>query len=73
MFKNLKKNLITVFITNQTKQKWRMHNKLLPIYIKFVEGYPALLIFDRYLAIADLHIGYEISERENGIQCEGLL
>jgi len=67
MFKNLKKNLITVFITNQTKQKWRMRNKLLPIYIKFVEGYPALLIFDRYLAIADLHIGYEISERENGI------
>ncbi|MDP8022970.1 MAG: metallophosphoesterase [Nitrososphaeria archaeon] len=44
-----------------------MRDHVLPNYLKFVEGYPAILIFNKYLAIADLHVGYEISERERGI------
>ncbi len=41
--------------------------KLIPSFVKFVQGYPALLIFNKYLAIGDLHIGYEVVKREEGI------
>ncbi len=44
-----------------------MHNHVFPNSIKFIEGYPALMIFRKYLVIADLHIGYEISERARGV------
>jgi putative SbcD/Mre11-related phosphoesterase len=35
--------------------------------IRVVEGLPALLLGRRYLAIADLHIGYEYEAREKGL------
>ncbi len=39
----------------------------LPEYVRLIEGYPALWLFDRYVVIGDLHIGYEVSAKDKGL------
>jgi putative SbcD/Mre11-related phosphoesterase len=45
----------------------------LPESIKFIDGYPALKIGRSRVAIADLHVGYELAARDNGIHIPDML
>lgn len=45
----------------------------LPESLKFIEGYPALKIGHSKVAIADLHVGYELAARDKGIHIPNML
>jgi len=45
----------------------------LPKFIRFIEGYPAIEIGRTKIAIGDLHVGYELAARENGIHIPNML
>ncbi|MEM0123614.1 MAG: hypothetical protein QXY52_03030 [Conexivisphaerales archaeon] len=45
----------------------------LPDSLSFIEGYPALKIGHSKVAIADLHVGYELAARDKGIHIPNML
>ncbi len=45
----------------------------LPEFLGFIEGYPALKIGRSKVAIADLHVGYELAAKENGLHIPNML